>query len=260
MQKVRAKKNLGQHFLTNQGIAARIANGFTESAPAVILEIGPGMGILTRHLLRRPNADVRVVEIDHESVCYLMAEMPELNGCIVEGDFLKLDLPAMFGQPISVAGNFPYNISSQILFKILENRQMIPQMVGMFQKEVAERVASKPGSKVYGILSVLLQAYYNIDYLFTVNECEFDPPPKVKSGVIRLTRNNVEHLPCDEQLFAKIVKTGFNQRRKTLSNSLKPIIGDRKCDQPVFRQRPEQLSVSEFVELTNTVSEMLNKS
>ena len=260
MQKVRAKKNLGQHFLTNQGIAARIANGFTESAPAVILEIGPGMGILTRHLLRRPNADVRVVEIDHESVCYLMAEMPELNGRIVEGDFLKLDLPAMFGQPISVAGNFPYNISSQILFKILENRQMIPQMVGMFQKEVAERVASKPGTKVYGILSVLLQAYYNIDYLFTVNECEFDPPPKVKSGVIRLTRNNVEHLPCDEQLFAKIVKTGFNQRRKTLSNSLKPIIGDRKCDQPVFRQRPEQLSVSEFVELTNTVSEMLNKS
>ena len=260
MQKVRAKKNLGQHFLTNQGIAARIANGFTESAPAVILEIGPGMGILTRHLLRRPNADVRVVEIDHESVCYLMAEMPELNGRIVEGDFLKLDLPAMFGQPISVAGNFPYNISSQILFKILENRQMIPQMVGMFQKEVAERVASKPGSKVYGILSVLLQAYYNIDYLFTVNECEFDPPPKVKSGVIRLTRNNVEHLPCDEQLFAKIVKTGFNQRRKTLSNSLKPIIGDRKCDQSVFRQRPEQLSVSEFVELTNTVSEMLNNN
>ena len=260
MQKVRAKKNLGQHFLTNQGIAARIANGFTESAPAVILEIGPGMGILTRHLLRRPNADVRVVEIDHESVCYLMAEMSELNGRIVEGDFLKLDLPAMFGQPISVAGNFPYNISSQILFKILENRQMIPQMVGMFQKEVAERVASKPGSKVYGILSVLLQAYYNIDYLFTVNECEFDPPPKVKSGVIRLTRNNVEHLPCDEQLFAKIVKTGFNQRRKTLSNSLKPILGDRKCDQPVFQQRPEQLSVSEFVELTNTVSEMLNNN
>ena len=260
MQKVRAKKNLGQHFLTNQGIAARIANGFTDSAPAVILEIGPGMGILTRHLLRRPNADVRVVEIDHESVCYLMAEMPELNGRIVEGDFLKLDLPAMFGQPISVAGNFPYNISSQILFKILENRQMIPQMVGMFQKEVAERVASKPGTKVYGILSVLLQAYYNIDYLFTVNECEFDPPPKVKSGVIRLTRNNVEHLPCDEQLFAKIVKTGFNQRRKTLSNSLKPILGDRKCDQPVFRQRPEQLSVSEFVELTNTVSEMLNNN
>ena len=260
MQKVRAKKNLGQHFLTNQGIAARIANGFTESAPAVILEIGPGMGILTRHLLHRPNADVRVVEIDHESVCYLMAEMPELNGRIVEGDFLKLDLPAMFGQPISVAGNFPYNISSQILFKILENKEMIPQMVGMFQKEVAERVASKPGTKVYGILSVLLQAYYNIDYLFTVNECEFDPPPKVKSGVIRLTRNNVEHLSCDEQLFAKIVKTGFNQRRKTLSNSLKPILGDRKCDQPVFRQRPEQLSVSEFVELTNTVSEMLNKS
>ena len=159
MQKVRAKKNLGQHFLTNQTIAARIANGFTPSAPNVILEIGPGMGILTRHLLNRPGADVRVVEIDHESVCYLMAEMPELNGRIIEGDFLKLDLPALFGKPISVAGNFPYNISSQILFKILENRQMIPQMVGMFQKEVAERVASKPGSKVYGILSVLLQAY-----------------------------------------------------------------------------------------------------
>ena len=260
MQKVRAKKNLGQHFLTNQGVAARIANGFTESAPTVILEIGPGMGILTRHLLNRPNADVRVVEIDHESVCFLMAEMPELNGRIIEGDFLKLDLPSMFGQPISVAGNFPYNISSQILFKILENRQMISQMVGMFQKEVAERVASKPGSKVYGILSVLLQAYYNIDYLFTVNENEFDPPPKVKSGVIRLTRNNVDHLPCDEQLFVKIVKTSFNQRRKTLSNSLKPILNDLRCDLPVFRQRPEQLSVDEFVGLTNTISEMMNKN
>lgn len=260
MQKVRAKKNLGQHFLTNQDIAARIANGFTESAPNVILEIGPGMGILTRHLIRRPNADVRVVEIDHESVCYLMAEMPELNSRIIEGDFLKLDLPALFGKPISVAGNFPYNISSQILFKILENRQMVPQMVGMFQKEVAERVASNPGSKVYGILSVLLQAYYNIDYLFTVNECEFDPPPKVKSGVIRLTRNNVEHLPCDEELFTKVVKTSFNQRRKTLSNSLKPILQDRRCDLPVFRQRPEQLSVDEFVELTNIISEMLNRN
>lgn len=259
MQKVRAKKNLGQHFLKDQSIAADIANGFTSNAPCLILEIGPGMGILTRHLLRRPNADVRVVEIDSESVEYLKAEMPELDGRIIEGDFLKLDLPSLFGQPIAIAGNFPYNISSQILFKIIENRQMIPQMVGMFQKEVAERVASGPGSKVYGILSVLLQAYYDIDYLFTVHEHVFDPPPKVKSGVIRLVRNNVEHLPCNEQLFTQIVKTSFNQRRKTLSNSLKPILKDAKPNLPVFQQRPEQLSVSEFVELTNIVENIIKQ-
>ena len=259
MQKVRAKKNLGQHFLKDQNIAADIANGFTCDAPSLILEIGPGMGILTRHLLRRPNADVRVVEIDSESVEYLKAEMPELNDRIIEGDFLKLDLPSLFDQPIAIAGTFPYNISSQILFKIIENRQMIPQMVGMFQKEVAERVASAPGSKVYGILSVLLQAYYDIDYLFTVHEHVFDPPPKVKSGVIRLVRNNVKHLPCNEQLFTQIVKTSFNQRRKTLSNSLKPILKDAKLDLPVFRQRPEQLNVSEFVELTNIIENIIKQ-
>lgn len=259
MEKVRAKKNLGQHFLTDERIASNIANGFTDGAPDTILEIGPGMGILTRHLLKRPGADVHVVEIDHESVGWLHSEMPELDGRIIEGDFLKLDLSALFSHPISIAGNFPYNISSQILFKIVENRQMIPQMVGMFQKEVAERVASKPGSKVYGILSVLLQAYYDIDYLFTVHENVFDPPPKVKSGVIRLVRNNIDKLPCDEQLFTKVVKTGFNQRRKTLSNSLKPIIGDRKSDLPIFRQRPEQLSVEEFVELTNIIDDLLKE-
>jgi len=259
MQKVRAKKNLGQHFLKDQSIAADIANGFTSNAPCLILEIGPGMGILTRHLLRRPDADVRVVEIDSESVEYLKAEMPELDGRIIEGDFLKLDLPSLFGQPIAIAGNFPYNISSQILFKIIENRQMIPQMVGMFQKEVAERVASGPGSKVYGILSVLLQAYYDINYLFTVHEHVFDPPPKVKSGVIRLVRNNVEHLLCNEQLFTQIVKTSFNQRRKTLSNSLKPILKDAKPNLTVFQQRPEQLSVSEFVELTNIVENIIKQ-
>lgn len=259
MEKVRAKKNLGQHFLKDQSIASNIANGFIDGAPDLILEIGPGMGILTRHLLKRPNADVHVVEIDHESVVWLQSEMPELGDNIIEGDFLKLDLPSFFSRPISVAGNFPYNISSQILFKIVENRQMIPQMVGMFQKEVAERVASKPGSKVYGILSVLLQAYYDIDYLFTVHENVFDPPPKVKSGVIRLVRNKVEKLPCNEQLFVKVVKTGFNQRRKTLSNSLKPIIGDRKPDLPLFRQRPEQLSVEEFVELTNIIDDLLKE-
>lgn len=259
MQKVRAKKNLGQHFLKDQNIAAAIANGFTSDAPNLILEIGPGMGILTKHLLLRPNADVHVVEIDSESVEYLKNEMPELDGRIIEGDFLRLNLPSLFSQQIAIAGNFPYNISSQILFKIIENRQMIPQMVGMFQKEVAERVASAPGSKVYGILSVLLQAYYNIDYLFTVHENVFDPPPKVKSGVIRLVRNNVAHLPCNEQLFTQIVKTSFNQRRKTLSNSLKPILKDYKTDLPIFRQRPEQLSVSEFVELTNIVENIIKQ-
>lgn len=259
MQKVRAKKNLGQHFLKDQNIAADIANGFTSDAPNLILEIGPGMGILTRHLMRRPNADVRVVEIDSESVEYLKSEMPELEGRIIEGDFLRLNLPSLFSQPIAIAGNFPYNISSQILFKIIENRQMIPQMVGMFQKEVAERVASAPGSKVYGILSVLLQAYYDIDYLFTVHEHVFDPPPKVKSGVIRLVRNNVEQLPCNERLFTQIVKTSFNQRRKTLSNSLKPILKDARLDLPVFRQRPEQLSVNEFVELTIIVEDVIKQ-
>ena len=259
MQNVRAKKNLGQHFLKDQNIAADIANGFTSDAPNLILEIGPGMGILTRHLMRRPNADVRVVEIDSESVEYLKSEMPELVGRIIEGDFLRLNLPSLFSQPIAIAGNFPYNISSQILFKIIENRQMIPQMVGMFQKEVAERVASAPGSKVYGILSVLLQAYYDIDYLFTVHEHVFDPPPKVKSGVIRLVRNNVEQLPCNERLFTQIVKTSFNQRRKTLSNSLKPILKDARLDLPVFRQRPEQLSVNEFVELTNIVEDVIKQ-
>lgn len=259
MQKVRAKKNLGQHFLKDQNIAADIANGFTSDAPNLILEIGPGMGILTRHLMRRPNADVRVVEIDSEAVEYLKSEMPELAGRIIEGDFLRLNLPSLFSQPIAIAGNFPYNISSQILFKIIENRQMIPQMVGMFQKEVAERVASAPGSKVYGILSVLLQAYYDIDYLFTVHEHVFDPPPKVKSGVIRLVRNNVEQLPCNERLFTQIVKTSFNQRRKTLSNSLKPILKDARLDLPVFRQRPEQLSVNEFVELTNIVEDVIKQ-
>ncbi len=259
MRKVRAKKNLGQHFLKDENIAANIANGFVADAPNLILEIGPGMGILTRHLLKRPNADVHVVEIDHESVDFLKAEMPMLDGRIIEGDFLKLNLQTLFNQPIAVAGNFPYNISSQILFKIIDNRQMIPQMVGMFQKEVAERVASAPGSKAYGILSVLLQAYYKIDYLFTVHENVFDPPPKVKSGVIRLVRNNVEHLSCNEQLFTQVVKTSFNQRRKTLSNSLKPILKEAKTDLPLFKLRPEQLSVSEFVELTNIVENIINK-
>lgn len=259
MEKVRAKKNLGQHFLKDQGIAADIANGFAENAPNTILEIGPGMGILTRHLINRANVDLYVVELDRESVRYLKSEMPELENRIIEGDFLKLKLDSLFNHPIAIAGNFPYNISSQILFKIIEYRDMVPQMVGMFQKEVAERVASKPGSKVYGILSVLLQAYYNIDYLFTVHENVFDPPPKVKSGVIRLVRNNVDKLQCNESLFVSIVKTGFNQRRKTLSNSLKPILQDVKTDLPIFRKRPEQLSVDEFVELTNIVEQLINK-
>lgn len=259
MEKVRAKKALGQHFLKDETIAYNIANGFLPDAPKQILEIGPGMGILTKHLLNREGVDLQVVEIDNESVQYLSFNFPKLTGRIIEGDFLKMDLRQKFSQPFAVAGNFPYNISSQILFKIIENRDLIPQMVGMFQKEVAERVAAPPGSKTYGILSVLLQAYYDIDYLFTVHEHVFDPPPKVKSGVIRIVRNNVEHLPCDEKLFTLVVKTSFNQRRKTISNSLKPILQGRKPQGDIYLKRPEQLSVAQFVELTNDVQRLLEQ-
>jgi 16S rRNA (adenine1518-N6/adenine1519-N6)-dimethyltransferase len=215
------------------------------------------MGALTKSLLKRPDSDVYVIDIDKESIVYLHENFKELstNNKIIDGDFLKIDLKQIFGEEsFAVAGNFPYNISTQILFKVLEYRDQIPEVVGMFQKEVAERIAHPPGTKAYGILSVFLQAYYDISYCFTVDEDKFIPPPKVKSGVIHLTRNKVEKLDCDEKLFRNVVKTAFNQRRKTIRNSVKSMTGDRDTSLPIFDKRPEQLSVNEFVELTKYLS------
>lgn len=256
MQKVRPKKALGQHFLTDLSIAARIAATLDESKGLPVLEIGPGMGVLTRFLLEEGH-DVKVVEIDSESVEYLTDNFPDLKGRIIEGDFLKMDLAELMGEkPFCVIGNYPYNISSQIFFKILDYKNLIPCCSGMLQKEVAERLAAAPGSKVYGILSVLLQAWYDVEYLFTVDEHVFNPPPKVKSGVIRCTRNNVTDLGCDERLFKTIVKTVFGQRRKTLRNSIRGLLppGCTLDDNPVWAQRPEQLSVAQFIDLTNRVA------
>jgi 16S rRNA (adenine1518-N6/adenine1519-N6)-dimethyltransferase len=218
------------------------------------------MGVLTKYLLQQTSKQVYVVELDTESVDYLKKHFPGLNNHIIEADFLTLDITRQFNQPLAIIGNFPYNISSQILFKIIEHRQLIPEMAGMFQKEVAQRVAAGSGSKTYGILSVLLQAFYHIDYLFTVSEHVFSPPPKVKSGVIRLKRKDNFTLPCNEQLFFRIVKTGFNQRRKTLLNSLKSILLNLKPENEVFKKRPEQLSVDEFVALTNLVEQLLKNT
>lgn len=256
MQKVRPKKALGQHFLTDLSIAARIAATLDGSKGLPVLEIGPGMGVLTRFLLEEGH-DVTVVEIDSESVEYLTDNFPDLKGRIIEGDFLKMDLAELMGEkPFCVIGNYPYNISSQIFFKILDYKNLIPCCSGMLQKEVAERLAAAPGSKVYGILSVLLQAWYDVEYLFTVDEHVFNPPPKVKSGVIRCTRNNVTELGCDERLFKTIVKTVFGQRRKTLRNSIRGLLppGCTLDDNPVWAQRPEQLSVAQFIDLTNRVA------
>ncbi len=256
MQKVRPKKALGQHFLTDLSIAARIAATLDGSKGLPVLEIGPGMGVLTRFLLEEGH-DVKVVEIDSESVEYLTDNFPDLKGRIIEGDFLKMDLAELMGEkPFCVIGNYPYNISSQIFFKILDYKNLIPCCSGMLQKEVAERLAAAPGSKVYGILSVLLQAWYDVKYLFTVDEHVFNPPPKVKSGVIRCTRNNVTDLGCDERLFKTIVKTVFGQRRKTLRNSIRGLLppGCSLDDNPVWAQRPEQLSVAQFIDLTNRVA------
>ena len=312
---VRAKKALGQHFLTDLSIAQRIADALiipcptgslkassdaaTESGiscseirkdekvagrsecdermpqggccevtggkipPTPVLEVGPGMGVLTQYMLQRPEVDLRMVEIDTESVDYLLVHFPQVNGKLIEADFLKLKLETFFPGQFCVIGNFPYNISSQIFFKVLDYKEQIPQVVCMIQKEVAERIAEKPGTKTYGILSVLLQAWYDIEYLFTVGEGAFNPPPKVKSAVIRLVRNQRTDLGCDETLFKNVVKTGFNQRRKTLRNSLKPLIrakADREgwneeqlaefTSAPVFELRPERLSVEDFIELT----------
>lgn len=249
---VRAKKYLGQHFLKDEQIAQQIAESLTGLTPHV-LEIGPGMGVLTKYLHANPALDFHAIEIDTESVAYLHDHYPALH--VIEGDFLKLDLQELFSEPFAVIGNFPYNISSQILFKVYENRNHIPEVVGMFQKEVAERVAAKPGSKTYGILSVLLSAFYDIEYLFTVHEHVFNPPPKVKSAVIRLRRNQVSALACDETLFSKVVKIGFNQRRKTLRNALKQLAMDLSAvPDGLLSQRAEQLTVADFVTITNSVS------
>lgn len=253
MTQVRAKKHLGQHFLKDQEIARRIAEILPLREASPVLEIGPGMGVLTKYLLQNPLINLRAVEIDSESVVYLHQHFPQLE--VIEGDFLQMDLNKLYDGKFSVIGNFPYNISSQILFKVLDYKDKIPNVAGMLQKEVAERIASKPGKKAYGILSVFMQAYYHVEYLFTVSEQVFDPPPKVKSAVIRFTRNEVEKLDCDEKLFRTVVKTAFNQRRKTLRNSLKPLV---EKDNPMyadtlFDKRPEQLDVQSFVHLTNLV-------
>ena len=250
MQQVRPKKFLGQHFLTDLSVAQRIAE--TISAGRV-LEIGPGMGVLTQYLLKNKDIDLTAIELDRESVAYLKEWYPELH--LIEGDFLKLDLAELYPEgEFCVIGNYPYNISSQIFFKVLEYKDRIPVCSGMIQKEVAERIASKPGKKAYGILSVLLQAYYDIEYLFTVNENVF-APPKVKSAVVRLTRNRRQELGCDEQLFKQVVKTAFNQRRKQMRNSLMSLVGKDNplLSDPVFTKRPEQLSVEEFIQLTNLI-------
>jgi len=280
---VRAKKALGQHFLTDQKVAREIVNALQiagqagndgkASCPAPtghpfpVLEVGPGMGVLTQYLLQRPDIDLKLVEIDSESVEYLLTHFPGMPGRLMEADFLTLKLEKIFPSSFAVIGNFPYNISSQIFFKVLDYKESIPEVVGMVQKEVAERIAEKPGTKTYGILSVLLQAWYDIEYLFTVGSGCFSPPPKVESAVIRLTRNNRLELGCDEALFKTVVKTAFGQRRKMMRNPLKPLArakADRNgwsdeqlatfLSQPVFSQRPEQLSVEDFVALTNLLA------
>ena len=251
MQQVRAKKFLGQHFLKDLSVAQRIAETITAGR---VLEIGPGMGVLTQYLLKNPNLQTTAIEIDRESVAYLKEWYPELH--LIEGDFLKLDLNIIYPDgEFCVIGNYPYNISSQIFFKVLDNKDRIPICSGMIQKEVAERIASKPGKKAYGILSVLLQAYYDIEYLFTVDEHVFNPPPKVKSAVIRMTRNNRKGLGCDEALFKNVVKTAFNQRRKQMRNSLMGLVGKENpiLNDPIFTKRPEQLSVEEFISLTKLI-------
>ena len=273
---VRAKKSLGQHFLTDQSIATRIVDALQGSD---VLEVGPGMGVLTQYLLGK---NLKVVEIDKESVAYLEKHYPSLGNGLIEGDFLKMNLSGLFPGQFSIIGNFPYNISSQIFFKILEFRDLVPEVVCMIQKEVAERIAEKPGTKIYGILSVFLQAWYDIEFLFTVGPRAFNPPPKVHSAVIRLTRNSRTSLGCDEKLFRSVVKTAFGQRRKTLRNSLKPLVRQTHqpttvteqstvfTDQPspairqalaptsettllsdpIFDLRPERLSVEDFIRLT----------
>ena len=254
MQPVRPKKALGQHFLTDAGIAQDIVAALRSHGP--VLEVGPGTGVLTQHLLRNPDIQLKVIEIDSESVRYLLEHYPALAPGLYEADFLRMDLTKLFPGPFALIGNFPYNISSQIFFKVLDARERIPEVVCMIQKEVAERIAAGPGTKTYGILSVLLQAWYDIEYLFTVGEGAFAPPPKVKSAVIQLVRSSRVTLDCDETLFKQVVKTTFNQRRKTIRNSLKPLLSTLPAMPayiPYLDARPEQLSVEEFAELTRSL-------
>jgi len=257
MQKVRAKKSLGQHFLTDLSVAQRIADTLAPFKGMPVLEVGPGMGVLTQFLLEAGH-DLTVVELDHESVEYLRLRFPDLTDRIIEQDFLRMDLRALYGErKFCVIGNYPYNISSQIFFKVLDYRDQVAAVAGMLQREVAQRIVSPPGSKVYGILSVMLQAWYDAGYLFTVDENVFDPPPKVKSGVILLTRNERQALPCDEKRWRQVIKTAFGQRRKTLRNSLRPLLGERAeqfAQLPVAALRPEQLSVEQFIELTQLLN------
>lgn len=252
---VRAKKALGQHFLTDQSVAARIVASLTENGVRDVLEIGPGMGVLTGYLLKRDDIDLRLVELDGESVEYLLTHFPGMQGRLYQADYLRLDIHTLFQGQYRVIGNFPYNISSQIFFKILEDKDRIPEVVCMIQKEVADRIAEKPGTKTYGILSVLLQAWYDIDYIISVGSGAFSPPPKVQSAVIRLRRNSRRSLGCDEKLFKTVVKTAFNQRRKTLRNALKPLLSENTDSSlPIFSLRAERLSVEDFAELTNLLS------
>ncbi|QCX40192.1 16S rRNA (adenine(1518)-N(6)/adenine(1519)-N(6))-dimethyltransferase RsmA [Aureibaculum algae] len=252
---VRAKKHLGQHFLKDENIAKKIADTLTENNYDTVLEIGPGMGVLTKYLLQK-KLTTHVIEIDTESVEYLKAHYLNLADRIISKDFLKLDISTILNnEQFAIIGNFPYNISTQIVFKTIENRNLIPELCGMFQKEVAKRIAEKPGSKAYGILSVLTQAFYDAEYLFTVPPSVFNPPPKVDSGVIRLIRKENYNLPVDEKLFFKVVKTAFNQRRKTMRNSLKSFnLSDKLREDTIFAQRPEQLSVEEFINLTKSIA------
>ncbi len=263
MQQVRAKKALGQHFLKDLGIAQKIADTITPTNADnrfPVLEIGPGMGVLTQFLLKNPTLDLTAIELDRESVAYLKEWYPELK--LVQGDFLKLDLNILYpNTQFGVIGNYPYNISSQIFFKVLEYKDRIPVCSGMIQKEVAERIASKPGKKAYGILSVLLQTWYDIEYLFTVDENVFNPPPKVKSAVVRLRRNGRTALDCDETLFKRVVKAAFNQRRKQLRNSLQQFLDKPQAKEDlaeILTKRPEQLSVDEFINLTKRLQSWQN--
>ena len=254
---VRPKKFLGQHFLTDMSVANRIADTVDVCAGLPILEVGPGTGVLTQFLLRK-DRELKVVELDRESVPYLKSHFPELADSIIEGDFLRLNLDETFdGRPFVLTGNYPYNISSQIFFKMLDYKNIIPCCTGMIQKEVAERMAASPGSKTYGVLSVLIQAWYDVDYLFTVDEHVFNPPPKVKSAVVCLRRNGKEQLGCDEHLFRRIVKTVFTMRRKMLRNGMRQIVGSDSplLSMPIMSLRPEQLSVDDFIALTNQVAD-----
>lgn len=274
MMEVRAKKALGQHFLVDQGVARRIVESLgtsgPECSPAEVLEIGPGMGVLTRYLLERTDINLKLVELDGESVDYLLTHFNGMQGRLYQADYLKLDIHRLFPERYRIIGNFPYNISSQIFFKILDDRDRVPEVVCMIQKEVAERIAEGPGSKTYGILSVLLQAWYGIEYLFTVEPGAFAPPPKVRSAVIRLRRNGRTALegpdgPVDEKLFRTVVKTAFNQRRKTLRNALKPLLDPSSpgyaslVADPVFDLRAERLSVEDFIVLAARCSSCLRQ-